>query len=130
MAYVRLNSCIREEEYKTLDFQEFSNRAYLDSDTRLKDSPEIQAIVNVICRRKNFLGAGEFNGLEFQKTYLRAANFTGTTTDRMYTFIHNNRKVQLHRDIHLEGAFFIKLILWGLILKIPALNALILIKHI
>lgn len=99
-AYVRMNSYIKEEDYKNLDFEELSNRAYLDSDTRLKDSPEIQAIVTVISRRKNFLGVGEFNGLEFQKTYLRAANFTGTTTNKIYTFKRSDR------EVHLEGAFF------------------------
>jgi uncharacterized protein YjbI with pentapeptide repeats len=99
-AYVRMNSYIREEDYKNLDFEELSNRAYLDSDIRLKDSPEIQAIVTVISRRKNFLGAGEFSGLEFQKTYLRAANFTGTTTNKIYTFKRSDR------EVHLEGAFF------------------------
>jgi uncharacterized protein YjbI with pentapeptide repeats len=97
-AYIRMNSYIREEDYKNLDFQELSNIAFFE--TRLKDSPEIQAIVTVISRRKNFLRAGEFNGLEFQKTYLRTANFTGTTTERIFTLKDNDK------EVHLEGAFF------------------------
>ncbi len=106
-AYVRFNSTFRELEYKNVDFEELSNRAYLDLYTRLTDSPEIQAIITVIIRRQKFLGAGEFNGLEFQKTYLQAANFTGTTTNRMYTYRSDNR------EVHLEGAFFYRADLIG-----------------
>ena len=98
IAYIRMNSHIREEDYTNLDFKELSNKAFLE--TRLRESPEIQAIITVISRRKKFLGAGELFGLEFQKTYLRAANFTGITTDRTITFRGNDR------EVHLEGAIF------------------------
>lgn len=99
-AYVRMNSRFKEENVNIDDIHDF--KKFVNSKTKV--NPDIKAIMDVIKRRKFYLGEGESVGLELRETYLRQINLKNAHLEGAF-LLHTDLIGAYLEDAHFEGAY-------------------------